>query len=533
MSSTAAATLELLRLDLLDDHPLNPRLSFRQDVISAIAADLTDGYPKEHAIKVRPTGNRFEILSGHHRRRAAAEAGLESIWAWIVEMDDEAASMALLLSNRQGELSPLEIGIHALRTVPLDRGGRGRRGGLAQYARQLGIDKAQVSRMRQAAEVAQTVELPQRFLAKATHLSEIRAAPPDLWSDLAEAMLAREWSVSDTKERVQKLSEFDIPDQWATVFLDPAAIGRHYLDTNQPSPVTVGRLGQAATAAENALRALGGDDAAVGRLYTWLQDNAGADAWDPRKILAHQKTLELELGRARAELHNRWNLGDWREHVGALTDGSVALVLSDSPYGMGYQSRYRRELHRPIANDNPDAALRELRDALDALHPKLATDAHVLCFCRWKEEPAFREVITSVGLELRGSLIWVKSATGMGDLEGSFAPQHERILHAVKGSPKLFERASDVVQCPRASTARHPAEKPIEVLQTFIRATTVEGELVVDPFGGVGSTLVAARDLGRNFWGCELDEQYHRIGRERLGIDPDGPPTNGHREARP
>ncbi|MBC7078521.1 MAG: ParB N-terminal domain-containing protein, partial [Synergistales bacterium] len=105
-----SASLQQLPLELLDDHPDNPRLVFREDVIDAIAANLNGHYPQKHAIHVRPAGERFQVLSGHHRVRAARKAGLEEIWAWVEPMDDESALMELVLSNSQGELSPLEIG---------------------------------------------------------------------------------------------------------------------------------------------------------------------------------------------------------------------------------------------------------------------------------------------------------------------------------------------------------------------------------------------------------------------------------------
>jgi site-specific DNA-methyltransferase (adenine-specific) len=66
------------------------------------------------------------------------------------------------------------------------------------------------------------------------------------------------------------------------------------------------------------------------------------------------------------------------------------------------------------------------------------------------------------------------------------------------------------------SADRHPTEKPIALLSELISATTVEGDLVADPFGGVASTLVAATRTGRGAWGCELDEGYHETGKRRL-----------------
>jgi len=153
---------------------------------------------------------------------------------------------------------------------------------------------------------------------------------------------------------------------------------------------------------------------------------------------------------------------------------------------------------------------------LTTLWPKLAEDAHVLVFTHWRTEPKMREAISDAGYDLRGSLIWEKNNRGMGDRETTFAPKHERILHAVKGSPVLFQREADVLHADKVDSDRHPTEKPTSLLRALIRCTTAEGEMVLDPYGGVASTLVAALRSGRQAWGAEVDRSYHAAGRERI-----------------
>jgi site-specific DNA-methyltransferase (adenine-specific) len=64
----------------------------------------------------------------------------------------------------------------------------------------------------------------------------------------------------------------------------------------------------------------------------------------------------------------------------------------------------------------------------------------------------------------------------------------------------------------------HPNQKPVLLLQALIELTTQEKQIVLDPFCGSGSTLVAAKNTGRHFIGWEANEQYHRIALSRLGI---------------
>lgn len=215
-----------------------------------------------------------------------------------------------------------------------------------------------------------------------------------------------------------------------------------------------------------------------------------------------------------AELHH----GAFQGLAADLPDASGVLLLTDPPYGMDYRSGFRwASSHDRIEGDGtPDTATAALADALDALDAKLAPDAHLLTFCRWREEPEFRAVIERAGWTLRSSIVWVKNEPGMGDLRHSFGPAHERILHATRGSAQMRYRESDVLSSPRVVSARHPTEKPVEILRRLIRATTNPGDLVLDPFAGVGSSLVAAADIGRRAWGCEIDDGYHAQGVGRL-----------------
>jgi ParB family transcriptional regulator, chromosome partitioning protein len=80
-----------------------------------------------HALTVRAVDDGYEIISGHHRQAAAGKAGIHEVPCWAVEMDNDEAYMALATSNNQGEISPLEIGLHALRIAAKETSGAGRR----------------------------------------------------------------------------------------------------------------------------------------------------------------------------------------------------------------------------------------------------------------------------------------------------------------------------------------------------------------------------------------------------------------------
>jgi site-specific DNA-methyltransferase (adenine-specific) len=95
--------------------------------------------------------------------------------------------------------------------------------------------------------------------------------------------------------------------------------------------------------------------------------------------------------------------------------------------------------------------------------------------------------------------------------------QHELAYLLAKGSPKQPAcPIPDVIDFRYTGNRLHPTEKPVSALMPLIGAFSQEGGLVLDPFCGSGSTLVAARQLRRHFLGIELDSQYHAIASQRL-----------------
>jgi ParB-like chromosome segregation protein Spo0J len=102
---------------------------------------------------------------------AAQRAGLEKIPCWVVELDDDAAFMLLVTCNAQGELKPLEIGLHVLKAVAHGEKGRGKKGGVRSYAEMVGKDESYIRQLRDAAEAYQNADLSPHFLDLAKHLA--------------------------------------------------------------------------------------------------------------------------------------------------------------------------------------------------------------------------------------------------------------------------------------------------------------------------------------------------------------------------
>ena len=123
------------------------------------------------------------------------------------------------------------------------------------------------------------------------------------------------------------------------------------------------------------------------------------------------------------------------------------------------------------------------------------------------------------GFSVKSVIVWDRMVHGMGDLKSAFAPRYDVCIFAVKGSYAFpNSRPIDVIQCQRldGSKLTHPNEKPVELMQKLIDATTKPDDLILDPFAGSGTTLVAALQSGRRYMGVELSPQHYETARRRL-----------------
>jgi site-specific DNA-methyltransferase (adenine-specific) len=133
-------------------------------------------------------------------------------------------------------------------------------------------------------------------------------------------------------------------------------------------------------------------------------------------------------------------------------------------------------------------------------------------------------------------LAWDKGERGtVGDLECGFGEAWEAIFYGMKGRRKLNgSRPRTVIRYDWSGTMDpvHPTVKPVALLSRLVAWSSSHGELVLDPFMGSGTTLRAAKDLGRKAIGIEIEERYceiaaKRMAQEVLPLEPE-PMTTEH-----
>lgn len=195
----------------------------------------------------------------------------------------------------------------------------------------------------------------------------------------------------------------------------------------------------------------------------------------------------------------------------------VNSIITDPPYGMDYQSARRTDKTKwkpKIANDKTPF-IWWLKNGFDIT----SEVGSILVFCDWKRQEIFKIAIETSGFDVKSQVIWDRGIHGMGDLFGSFAPQHDVIWFGVKGNYKFKgPRPKSIIRAQRLSGCElvHPNEKPILLMEQLIQSVSANKDLILDPFMGSGTTLVAAKNTGRRAIGIELDEKYCEIAAKKL-----------------
>lgn len=204
----------------------------------------------------------------------------------------------------------------------------------------------------------------------------------------------------------------------------------------------------------------------------------------------------------------------------------INCIITDPPYGIKFESNSAelpsgKRFTEAIQGDGDlDEALDLFGKVMTPLVAKLVDDADVYIFTKWSILQRWIEAVSALGLKVTNVLVWDKGTPGMGDVMGNWGNSHEFIIYAKKGRRAVRERRSSIISVNRVDnkTHIHPTQKPVDLIEILVRQSTSPGDLVVDPFSGSGSTVVACKNLGRNCIGIELDEQYIKPSRERLTV---------------
>ena len=201
------------------------------------------------------------------------------------------------------------------------------------------------------------------------------------------------------------------------------------------------------------------------------------------------------------------------EDVTALMDGAKAnLMLTDPPYGVSFQS----SSGLTIKNDNMknEEFYQFLLRAFSNMRDHMTTGAAAYCFHADTEGLNFRQAFIDAGFHLAGVCIWVKNSLVLG--RSDYQWQHEPVLYGFLQDGKhswFSDRKQTTIwnfDKPKRN-ADHPTSKPLDLLSYPIGNSTQANAVVVDTFGGSGSTMMACEQMNRTCYMMELDEKYASV----------------------
>lgn len=191
-------------------------------------------------------------------------------------------------------------------------------------------------------------------------------------------------------------------------------------------------------------------------------------------------------------------------NINILMDSKTAdMIFTDPPYGYEYQSNMRTKSKKFDVLKNDDKIL----DFMPAI--KDVCKGFIFICTTWKVLdkwlPLFKKYY-----ELTNMIIWDKGGGGIGDLKHTFSTDYEIILCSNNGAKITNKRIGSVWNVPKdnANDYVHATQKPVKLSAIAIESTTNKNGIVLDLFGGSGSTLIACEQLNRKCYCMEIDPKY-------------------------
>lgn len=248
----------------------------------------------------------------------------------------------------------------------------------------------------------------------------------------------------------------------------------------------------------------------VDELNEWGLDIEFTELEEEKEIIEDEVPEEVETRAKRGDI---WQLGNHRLMCGdstsvtdveKLMNGEKAdMVFTDPPYGYEYQSNFREKTNKFDKLKNDDKIL----DFFPLLQSYLK--GWIFICTTWKVLSKWLPLFTK-HYNLSNMIIWSKGGGGLGDLEHTFSTDYEIILVSNNNAKITGKRLGSVWDITRddVNSYKHPTQKPVKLPAEAIENVTLKNNIVLDLFGGSGSTLIACEQLNRKCFMMELDEHY-------------------------
>lgn len=217
------------------------------------------------------------------------------------------------------------------------------------------------------------------------------------------------------------------------------------------------------------------------------------------------------------------------DQVANLMNGQKAdMVFTDPPYGVSYEGGHNKKKRTGIENDTLQG-----QDLTDLFYEALVNGelfSHQHCaFYIWYANGKAVETFASfskLSLKVRAVICWYKIKSGLGAFMSQYIPNYEPCIYAYKDghSPQWFGPTDEktVWELKKESKNEfHPTQKPVELPERAIKNSSKENDIILDLFGGSGSTMVASEQLNRKARLMEFDPKYCQVIIDRMKkLDP-------------
>ena len=220
--------------------------------------------------------------------------------------------------------------------------------------------------------------------------------------------------------------------------------------------------------------------------------------------------------------------GDTLNTLRDLPLDPIAAMVTDPPYSSGNLPESMKQKASPrLRGWTWDDKVMEtdqlstlgfiwlMRAMLVEARLRLVEGGSVCVFIDWRNWGQLVGAVESAGFRVNNMVVWDKLVIGMGN---GFRNQHELVLYGSLGAPRVISRSiPNVLGVKRDANDLHQSPKPIGLMRQLLEVVSAPGDVVLDPFMGSGSTLVAAKQSGRKAIGIEIEERYCEIAARRMG----------------
>jgi len=232
---------------------------------------------------------------------------------------------------------------------------------------------------------------------------------------------------------------------------------------------------------------------------------------------------------------NKIECMDALEYLRQIPDNFVDLVVTDPPYNVSQKQNMKFQGRTIVKNFGDWDFGFDPRPIMAEIKRVLKPNGQIFVFCGTEQIPQYMAIFKQ-GWNFRNLLVWYKTNPAPRLSKTNFVFANEYILYAindpsVKPGQVTFNftkqnemhntfitsalQGKERIKNANGKTA-HPTQKPLSILKKLIEIASNPGDIVLDPFMGVGSTAVAAKTSGRIYLGSELDCRYYQLSLNRF-----------------